>query len=521
VASALPAALQKKGISITRFTPLHSPVWRAAGHVLREISFHGPPRVFYEGATIPVAAYEVQGASVPTVYFKDVTEIPEGVAIAGREIDEIFLDRGPNAEPLSARAFLNAFASRFFYQGGVYPPGDLLGEKFLFATQAALALIQSGQFGRFDLIHFNDWHFSLMPTLIRYDPCRRGLGQIATVGTVHNPFSYHYPPETFEKLTGLSRTKHAKLYDPSQGLLYDHRIHFLRGFQHADMTNTVSPAFAKELLTQERGSEFGEFFVSLHNQGRFIGVVNGIDGTWDPVHDNLIPAKFSAGDLSRKAECKAALRKECGLKEPPAEAIVFGVLARMTPQKGFDILIPAIRSLVQQGAQFAFVCRQVDGYEYASQLKELSRQLPGMVGFRTGGPEALAHLLYAGCDAFIRPSYYEPCGLSQMIAMKYGAPAIVHRTGGLADTVLDIDENPNHGNGFVFSEYSQGALQDALQRAAAVFLHNRQLWQKLVLSGMNGDYSWDKSVGEYLKLYERALENAHWRNASQGTRDER
>lgn len=372
-------------------------------------------------------------------------------------------------------------------------------------------MIKSGQFGSFDLIHFQDWHFSLIPTLIKYDPRYRELARIATLGTIHNVFSWGYIPEKFEQLSGLSQIDHQELYKPWQGLLHGPEMHFLKGVQHADMANTVSPRYAQELLTPERGSGFQGFFKHLYDSGRFTGILNGLDEGWDPANDGLIAAKFSPDDLSGKAACKAELRNIFGLLDQP-NAPVIGILSRITPQKGFDILIPSFQDIINSGAQIAILGSGDNKDGYIDRLAGLSLQFPGKFLFKSGHSEEIAHKIFAGSDILIYPSFYEPCGLTHMQGMKYGTVPVVHRTGGLADTVMDIDEDRQNGNGFDFMEYSAKALQASVSRAMDHYCHDPDLWRTLILRGMSGDYSWRKIGDRYLDIYEKALANARARN---------
>jgi starch synthase len=511
VTNALPPRIKDAGISITRFTPLHSVVWASAGKNLREVHFDKYPEILLLGLKVGVAAYELKDAEVPTVYFKDVSKRTDKDEIEGQGIREIFLNNFQALNPGQTaldQAINNACFSRFFYQGRVYPEGVDLGEKFFFAVRAVLELIKSGRFDKFDLIHFQDWHFSLIPSLIRFDSRYQELSELATVGTVHNIFSWRYFPEEFEKLSGLTQSEQSEIYSSGNGsgLFHKDGIDFLKGILYADMVNTVSPTFALELTTYALKDNFYDFFRYLYDKGKFIGILNGIDARWDPSDDKHIPSKFSADDYSGKEQCKDALRNKFQLTNHSSTPVI-AVISRIAVDKGFDILIPSIETLVQSGAQLYILGS--GNQNYLDQMIYLSQQYPGMIAIKSDYYEEKdAHLAYAGADIFIRPSFYEPCGLSQMVAMKYGAVPIVHKTGGLADTVFDIDEKPDKGNGFAFSDYTKEALLEKTQRAIDTFQHNPALWQTMRLRGMRADFSWDRSVEQYLNLYQRALENA-------------
>ncbi len=472
VAKSLPAALQRKNVAVTRFAPLHPSVWSAVESRLQKVRFRDKPEAFLGGERMAVSAYKLQDSAVPTVYFTDSRD------------------------------------SRFF-TGSVYQRGTDLGEKFFFSTLAVLELIRSGQFGEFDVIHFQDWHFSLIPTLIKYNPRYRSLARMAAVGTVHNVYSWGMSPSAFEALSGLSQKDYPMLYGRLEGLLHRDEVHFLKGFQDADMANTVSPRYARELQSPETGWGFDDLFRRLYDDDRFVGILNGIGGGWNPSSDKLIASRFSADDYSGKTSCKEDLRREFGLSDH-SESPVIAALSRIAVEKGFDILIPSIAFLVNSGAQFVFYGAGESAL--FDQLIRISGQFPGKVAVRRGNEdERLPHLVYAGSDVFCRPSVSEPCGLSHMIGMKYGAVPVVHKTGGLADTVTDIDENALVGNGFAFDGYSPEVLQERMRRALHIFRREPFVWQSMMMRCMRGDYSWERSVDLYVILYRRAIENARKR----------
>ncbi len=511
VAKSLPKALQTRGVEVTRFCPLYGTVWNSTGDTLREKSLRIQANVRLEGDNIGAIAYEDTKAIVPTFYFKDIPIIPKGVSIHGKSLEEVFLQKQFNGGGISAQQVINAAFSRFFYRGRVYPEGADLGSRFLFATRAVLELIKTGEFGQFDVIHFQDWHFALIATLLKFDPSYRDMSNMAVVGTVHNPFSWRMPPERFEALSGLRRADIPNLYNAFDGLLHNFEIHFLKGIQHADILNTVSPTYARELLTPEMGLTFDGVFGHMMNTGRFSGILNGIDADWDPTIDKRIAQYYSPSDISGKAVCKEELRAKFGLASIP-DAPIFGVVARMTAQKGFDILLPSVEHFVNQGAQFIFLGAAEDK-KYITKLDTLQQQHPGMIAMVTGYNNTYPSLVYSGSDMFIRPSYYEPCGLSQMIGLKYGAVPIVHKTGGLADTVFDFDQAGNASNGFSFKPYGEGNLRERMQRAFDIYRGDKASWTAMMLRGMTGDYTWDVSVQQYLDLYDQALSISSARSA--------
>jgi len=335
---------------------------------------------------------------------------------------------------------------------------------------------------------------------------------LATLGTLHGLVSESYPVEEFEQLTSLYRSGHPALFDAWKGLLHNGTINFLKGLQYADMANTVSPTYARELLTSERSGDLNGLFRYLTDLDRFRGVLNGIDPRWSPDNDHTLPAAFSAADLSGKQLCKEKLREAFGLTDHSKKPLI-GVLSRIVPDKGFDILLPCIDALARQGIQFA-IFGSGDNAGYLEQLSGLSKKHQGTVSFKTGyeDKDTISPLIYSGSDVFLRPSRTEPCGLSHMAAMMCGSVPVVHFTGGLADTVFDIDEHPDTGNGFLFREYSSDALMKKLFRALFIFEHETALWGTLISRVMKADHSWGARAGQYLELYEKALENALRRN---------
>lgn len=511
VARSLPPKLMERGISVKRFCPLYQTVWSSASGGLVERQLRDTIKVRMEGEEIPVTAYRDTNANVPTYYIKDVPAIPRGINVNGKSLEEVFFQQQFNGGSISAQSIINACFSRFFYRGRVYPSGSDLGARFFFASKAVLELIRSGRFGKFDLIHFQDWHFAMIATLLRFDHRYDKLRNLATVGTVHNPFSWGVRPNRFEALSGLKRSAHPQLYGSEQGLLHEYEMHFLKGIQNADASNTVSPTYGRQLLTPKMGASFHGMFQFLHDQGVFGGILNGIDQRWNPATDPHIAQNYTAEKLKGKAESKRRLKKIYGLK--PGDYPLITLISRITSQKGFDILIPLIEPLANQGVQFAI--SGVGEKKLTDALNTLSRANPRMIGFKTGAyKESDPPMIYAGGDSFIRASVYEPCGLSQMIAMKYGNVPIVHATGGLADTVFDIDHQSKTGNGFSFRDHTSPALLERIDRAIRIKRDHPGLWRTLQTRGMQTDFSWDKTVEEYLDLYERALANAATRTAA-------
>jgi starch synthase len=269
----------------------------------------------------------------------------------------------------------------------------------------------------------------------------------------------------------------------------------------ADLLTTVSPTYAKEIQTREYGERL-EGVLQGRAQDVF-GVLNGIDyREWNPATDRLLAANYDDADLTGKAKCKADLQRQLGLAESP-DVPLFGLVSRLAGQKGLDLLAEALPQLLQREAQFALL--GTGDRHYEELMTDLARQYPAKMAAVIGFDNALAHRIYAGCDCFVMPSHYEPCGLGQLISLRYGTLPVVRRTGGLADTITDFSPERPEGNGFSFEERSAAALLATFGRAMAA-MQEPLVWSKLVQRAMACDFSWDRSAQEYARLYELARE---------------
>ena len=343
-----------------------------------------------------------------------------------------------------------------------------------------------------DVVHVHDWQAALIPLLLRA-PEHYGrfgdLSRAATVLTVHN-LSYQgvFPKEALPKL-GISWA-HFRLEE----LEFWDQINFLKaGLTAADAITTVSPTYAQEIQTPEQG--WGLDGVLRERAGVLHGVLNGIDrDAWDPGADPLIPAAFTARTLCRRTENADALRQE--LKLPPDGGPIVGVVSRLAEQKGIELVLGLSDRLRGLGLQWAILGSGDARYEKA--LRALARRHPKVVGAKVGFDERIARLIYAGSDFFCMPSLFEPCGLGQLIALRYGSVPIVRSTGGLADTVRDLDE-PG-GVGIVFGPATSEALEGALVRARDLAAQPEEFLD-VRKRGMGLDFSWEASAREYLRIY--------------------
>ena len=349
-----------------------------------------------------------------------------------------------------------------------------------------------------DLVHGNDWHTGLIPLLLAQCPGPRP----ATLFTIHNlAFQGLFPPERFAEL-GLAPS----LFAP-EGVEFYGKISFLKsGIQFSDWLSTVSPNYARETQTPEFGC--GMDGLLRHRTDRLSGILNGVDyRVWDPASDPHLPANYTAKDTTGKRVCKAQLQRELGLEAEPARPLVI-YLSRVTDQKMADVVLEALPHILARGAQFALLGKGDPDLETGFRVAEQAH--PGRIAARIGYEEPLAHRFFAGADILLHPSRFEPCGLSQLYALRYGTLPIVRSVGGLADTVVDASDaliQLEAANGFAFQEASAAAMLACLDRALALY-GQPVLWRKVQRVGMRQDFGWEESARKYLALYRRLAPQA-------------
>lgn len=354
------------------------------------------------------------------------------------------------------------------------------------------------------VLHAHDWQTGLIPvyleTVYRDDPVLR---EVATVFTIHNlgyqGLFWHYDMP----MTGLGWD----LFTPA-GIEFYGKISFLKGgLVFADLLTTVSPTYAREIQTPEYGE--GLDGVLRERSEDLVGILNGLDyELWNPATDPEIPKRYGPEDPEGKAICKAALREELGLEADRPEAPVVGVVSRLADQKGLDLVQAAVPVVLEAGGQFVLLGSGEERYERA--FAELAEAYPDRVAVRLGYQAGLARRIYAGTDVFLMPSRYEPCGLGQLIALRYGAIPVVRRTGGLADTIVPWDPVTGAGTGFVFEALTAEACRDAVRRALATYA-DPAAWRRLVRNAMVQDFSWESSAQKYVACYRRAVRKARRR----------
>ncbi len=369
----------------------------------------------------------------------------------------------------------------------LYQPG---GDHHLYFSCAVLKAMEHQNWIP-DVVHGNDWHVGLLPVIMR-EKSGSHWDKVASVYTIHN-FAYQGEFGT-EVLDKLDLPYH--LYNSDQLETWGN-VNFMKsGMVFADRVNTVSETYAREIQTPEFGCALEGLTQHLSKRGMLWGVLNGIDmDTFDPSTDVDLPANFSAADLAGKAVCRAELMKEIGL-EPIEGAPLFGIVSRMSRQKGLDLIMEAAPELFKLPIQL--VIQGLGEPLIMEGLRELERQYPKHFRFLERFDAPLAQRVYAGSDAFLMPSKFEPCGLGQLIAMRYGTVPVVRATGGLADTVHDAQ------NGFSFKEPTAVQLLATVKRCLKTWKKPEE-WHKLQLHGMHGDYGWHGPAKRYEAMYNEAI----------------
>ena len=382
----------------------------------------------------------------------------------------------------------------YFDRSGIY--GDSAGDfadnarRFGFFNGAALAALPRLA-PKARVLHAHDWHMALALVLARTH--HRGAAyydQLATVLSVHNgAFQGHFP---FESLADLGLPD--SLYDP-QWLEWYNRVNWLKGgLMFADAVTTVSPTHAAELCTESGGFGLHGSFQALGE--RLVGITNGIDTRrWDPASDEAIPAGYSARAMEGKTRCKLTLQEEHGLARDHRTPLV-AMSARLVSQKGLPIILESLSRLAED-AQFIFLGHGETRFEDA--LASAAQAAPGRIAVDHYFNDRSEHRLLAGADLLVMPSLYEPCGLTQLRALRYGTIPVARRVGGLTDTIED------GVTGFLFEEYSAAALQRAVKRALRGYV-NRFAWQVMMREAMARDFGWPRSTSRYLDVYEHAAE---------------
>lgn len=436
-------------------------------------------------------------------YRWDIGEIP--IRVAGKVHSvHVHTAKLPNSYP-SEKSNVEVYfvdCPHYFHRFRIYTNDNDEDERFILFSKGIIEILQRLQWTP-DLIHCNDWQTGLLPLLLRDNyGWDKMFENTATVFTIHNiAYQGRFSKETFAK----AEIKDEYYLHGGIGEYYGD-VNFLKtAIFTADILNTVSETYAKELLTPEYGEGMHEYL--LMRKDDLYGILNGVDyNIWNPETDKYIPYHYSINDLSGKLKNKKFLLDHVNL--PFNENIpVIGIVSRFVAQKGFDIMAYVLNDLLSLNAQWIILGSGEQRYEEL--FHYMASKYPEKVYSYLGYNNELAHLIEAGADIFLMPSRYEPCGLNQIYSLKYGTVPVVRKTGGLADTVLDWNEflalGQEIGTGYSFWHYSGQALLNTVQRA----LHDFQLkdvWKKIQTNGMSKDYSWKKSAEKYIQLYKKAVQ---------------
>ncbi len=346
-----------------------------------------------------------------------------------------------------------------------------------------------------DIIHCNDWQTGLVPiylkSIYKDDEFLQG---IKSIFTIHN-FAYQ---GVFDK----SKRSEIDIDSSGEDVIHYDQLNLMKGaIINSDWITTVSESYAQEISNNK---EFGYGLESLlkSNKNHFSGILNGVDyGVWSPEVDKFIPFKYSQDDLEGKAKNKQALLTRVGL--PYQEDVpVFGMISRIVEQKGYQLLLDALDELIEQ--DFQLVILGTGDPELEKRLFKFEKKYPKKISMNTAFDETLAHMIEAGTDMFLMPSEFEPCGMNQLYSLRYGTLPIVYKTGGLADTITELDIDDGSGNGIVFEKFTAKEFAKAVKRGLRYF-KKKDVWAEIRIRIMNDDFSWEKPTDEYQKIYDTVL----------------
>ncbi len=432
---------------------------------------------------LPVAL-ETQGQEVIVVmpYYKAIQNV-KNIKIS-RLNDKIFYSViGKNVKVY----FIES--DKYFNRDGLY--GDKNGDhpdnldRFSYYCKESLNLLKEINF-KPEVIHCHDWQAGLIPVYLKTTYSKDAFYKnIRTMFTIHNiGYQGLFPKLEFPKL-GLDWS----LFTIDTLEFYD-KINILKGgLVFSDLITTVSSAYSKEIQTKEFG--FGLESILIKRRESVFGILNGLDySVWDPATDKFIAKNYSLKTISDKNKCKEDLQKACNLplkKDIP----LFGIVSRLAEQKGFDLLAADMDKICKMKAQLVIL--GTGDLKYHQLLEGIVKKYPKVISLNLKFDDTLAHKIYAGSDIFLMPSKYEPCGLGQLISLKYGTIPLVFKTGGLADTV-------NKDNGFIFDKYDAGVLLKTIKKSIEVF-NDQEKWSHLMQKGMKCDFSWEESARKYIELY--------------------
>lgn len=371
-------------------------------------------------------------------------------------------------------------------------------ERFAFFSRAVIEFIKRREFVP-DIIHLNDWHTGLIPAYLKtenLEPVDKSA--IRTMFTIHNlQYQGRFAPEVFYDITGLPEEMMK-----GDGLEFFGDVNFMKGaINYSDRITTVSPSYAEEIKLPY----YGEHLDGLLNQksDKLYGILNGIDyDLYDPKKDPALFENYDASSLKKKEENKLKLQKMLGLPQNK-EVPIIGMVTRLVSQKGIDLVERVLNDILAKDVQFVII--GTGDEKYHASMNYYSMTYPDKCAVRIQFDYTLAQRIYAGADIFLMPSQFEPCGIGQLIALKYGTLPIVRETGGLKDTVIPYNEADGSGNGFSFANFNAHDMLHVIEYALSLY-QDQKTWQKLMKQGMECDFSWNKSAAEYKKHYDELLE---------------
>lgn len=386
----------------------------------------------------------------------------------------------------------------YFNRSGIYCYHDD-GERFILLCKTVLEMLPAIDFVP-DIIHCNDWHTGPICLLLKekYKNLEH-YKNISTVFTIHNlEYQGNFASDIMRYLNLDSD------YFTSEKAEFYGMFSFMKcGLVYADVINTVSKQYAKEILTPAYGERM-EGVLQLRQKDLF-GIVNGISySEFDPENNSDLYANYNSSSVVLKKKNKEMLRKELGLSN--VNGPLCGVVTRLSSQKGLELLLGAIDEMIVMHDAQLVVLGLGDEY-YQTAFTALQKKYPAKVAAFFEFNSTLAHRIYAACDIFLMPSRFEPCGLGQIISMRYGTIPVVRATGGLAETIIDYDEDRNSANGFKFYDFTIRAFKKAFERAIDIYANNSMEWEKLIVRALESDFSWKQPCNKYLEIYYKAIEN--------------
>ena len=468
VAASLPKAMAQRGHNVVVITPLYGHLDPQKMRLSRRLEPLEVPRKSKNQSKLEAILWESQ--------------LDHGVRVVFVQADEYFDREGLYGDSE------NSFEDN--------------AQRFAFFSRAVVEFTRVFSLD-VDILHCNDWHTALAPIYARHY-FEDEFANTSLMLTIHNlAYQGKFNSDDFDS-TGLPKkyASDSELFDA------DGDLNFLKGgLLYSDHITTVSPGYAEEIQTPEGGAGLHEVLQSRAED--ISGILNGADySIWSPEVDRHISVQYEVETLNGKRRNKAEVQHTLGLPVRPTLPL-FGVISRLTEQKGIDLLIPTVQSLLSdledERDGFQLVILGEGPTHFREQLTALQKEFPKRVVFQQGYSEQMAHRIQAASDVLIVPSRFEPCGLTQIYAMRYGTVPVVHATGGLKDTVIDVRENPDTGTGFVFDEHTQDSLAGALERAAATYRNYRK-WRPLMVRAMEKDFSWNESARHYESLFRASRE---------------